>query len=171
MSVRASSEWLEQYKQDHPDRVGDGADAPQNGAGAGHGHTQGAQAQATQAAHTPCTRSVRVRVPVLPPTTNELMRMHWSKRHKKTKAWKRVMKAKSLDGIHTPVHLDFELWTSGQRDVDALYTSAKMPIDGLVAAGVLPDDDPACIESMGATQHTCPQGEGRVALHLRTVDT
>jgi len=171
MSVRASSEWLEQYKQDHPDRVDESASSPQSGASGTGSRPQGTQAHGTQAAHTPCTRAVHVHVPVLPPTTNELMRMHWSKRHKRTKGWKRAIKAKSPDSIHTPVHLDFELWTSGRRDVDALYTSAKMPIDGLVAAGVLPDDDPQCIASMSATQHTCSQGEGRVALHLETLDT
>lgn len=175
MSVRASEEWLEQYKEQHPDRVSGGADEPNSGphagAGGGAGGTPTPGNGGPADGHAPAVRAARIRVPAVPPSLNEIIRMHWSDLRKKKKAWATLVRSQQREGVHTPVQFTYHMARPGLLDMDNLYGSSKILIDALVRAGVLPDDDPQCVASIEASQERAGDDEEYVLMQLQTLDS
>lgn len=166
MGVRASEEWLEEYRNENPDRVNDGHSAPVSGAGGNNTHTTGATKGAQ---HSPQARRVRLQISAVPPSLNELLRTHWAERHRLKKAWWALVRAEEERGVCVPARLTYTRVSPGTLDIDNLYASAKVVIDALVYAGILPDDDPGCLSEVIAKQKTCSQGEGHTILELTSV--
>ena len=90
---------------------------------------------------------------VLPYTrANELLnanqRQHWAQRNKVTQHWReraawaaKEAKIPHLERAHILMHIGFA--DKRRRDVHNFYLTGKAIVDGLVDAGVLPDDNDA----------------------------
>lgn len=93
----------------------------------------------------------RLRIPGIPPSQNELHRMHFHTESKARKEWKDTVyllavDAKNRSGWVAPsetvrVKALFLFPDQARRDPDNYTASLKPVLDGLVAAGVLDDDD------------------------------
>lgn len=88
-----------------------------------------------------------LRVNNIPPTQNELRRMHYQQIAQEKKTWEYavgwVVKEQKIKPITSPVAMTYEFWfrDNKRRDPDNYAASAKMLQDGLVKAGILPDDN------------------------------
>ena len=87
-----------------------------------------------------------------PISLNRERNMHWSYRNRATQEWRqafavlaRAQHVPHLDAIHLDVHVTMR---GKLQDVVNCYPSAKAAIDGLIDAGVIPDDDPAHLLSV-----------------------
>ena len=97
----------------------------------------------------------------IPPSPNELRRAHWSLRADQAEQWRTAAKLLALDKINRegwtmPEHAAIELVavcaTDLRRDPDNFVAACKPIIDGLVDAGVLPDDSFAVLGSLSVRQ-------------------
>lgn len=83
----------------------------------------------------------------IPPTLNELKRMHWRAQHQEKKKWEQIVmiecKVQRIKPINKPVIITyrFHFNTEHRRDPDGYAYSAKSIQDGLVRSGILPDDN------------------------------
>lgn len=79
------------------------------------------------------------------PWLNSNDRMHRMKEQEMTRAWrqKAAEAAKGLTAVTPPVRITAFVWKNrgGRYDPGNLYPTAKACVDGLVDAGLLPDDD------------------------------
>jgi Holliday junction resolvase RusA-like endonuclease len=86
-------------------------------------------------------------LPGHPPTANQLQRMHYIDRGLSRNSWSKSVWIASLeagwkDAKLTPVrlHIEFVYTVERRRDFDNMVAGLKGAIDGLVVAGVIPDD-------------------------------
>lgn len=87
-----------------------------------------------------------IRVNNLPPTQNELRRMHFQTIAKEKAEWEKIMWAivkeqKIVPITAASITYEFFFPDKRRRDPDNYAASAKMLQDGLVKAGILPDDN------------------------------
>jgi len=89
-------------------------------------------------------------IPVVPPSANRLLRMHYRKRMRELDAWKTLIFYSVNGESRTAVYE----WAAGRNrlkveihiehaqlfDKDNLYSAAKLPLDALVRLGFLADD-------------------------------
>jgi Holliday junction resolvase RusA-like endonuclease len=77
-------------------------------------------------------------------------RGHWSKNHRKTKQWRQtaqLVASSARNRGHLPLmeRARIEVWftypTNHRRDVANLHPTVKALVDGVVDAGILPDDN------------------------------
>lgn len=115
----------------------------------------------------------------LPKTTNSGGRLHWSKKIKEAKLWKRRVQAMVLiSSVREPLNpLKFARvicirYSSGECDYDGLVSSFKHPIDGLVAAGVLENDK--MTNFVGGHpdyfQEKCLRGKGKIKIIVEEIE-
>lgn len=87
---------------------------------------------------------------LIPPAAliNSNQRLHFHAKAKLTRAWRDMAHDHALyvaeNGVrHDQAHITvaFRFPTNRRRDVGNLYPTAKAIVDGLVDAGLLPDDD------------------------------
>lgn len=82
----------------------------------------------------------------IPPTQNEFRRMHHFTIAKRKKEWEEIVmvevKRQSIQKVNQ-VTMEYNLHFANnrRRDADNYATSCKFIQDGLVKAGILPDDD------------------------------
>ncbi|GCL71776.1 hypothetical protein PN4B1_16810 [Paenibacillus naphthalenovorans] len=86
-----------------------------------------------------------IRVNEFPPTLNELNNMHFMKRAKLKEKWENIVSKACMEYGVMPIQkasITLEFWfpDKRRRDPDNYSFSAKFLLDGLVKAGVLPDD-------------------------------
>ena len=83
----------------------------------------------------------------IPPTLNELRRLHYQLQAKEKKRWEQIVhietKVQKLQPITGPVIITyrFHFKDRRRRDPDGYAYSAKSIQDGLVKSGILPDDN------------------------------
>lgn len=82
----------------------------------------------------------------LPPTQNELRRMHFQTIAKEKSEWEKIIWFLTKEQKISPVQkanvtYEFFFKDEKRRDPDNYAASAKMIQDGLVKAGILPDDN------------------------------
>lgn len=83
----------------------------------------------------------------IPPTLNEVRRMHHMKQASEKKRWEQItrieVKVQNLHPVETPVIVTyrFHFTDKRRRDPDGYAYSAKSIQDGLVKSGILPDDN------------------------------
>lgn len=82
----------------------------------------------------------------IPPSQNELKRMHYMKIHNEKMKWEHVVKVLVMEQKIKPVDkviVTYEFWfkTNQRRDADNYAACAKMLQDGLVKAKILTDDN------------------------------
>lgn len=97
-----------------------------------------------------------------PPPADRLSmngRYHWRVRSARTKAWRTVayMTACERFGFQRParrkpmfVRVTFPVKDNRRRDADNPAPTVKAIVDGLVDAGVWPDDTPEWVETLGS---------------------
>lgn len=100
-----------------------------------------------------------ISVPVIPPSfNNSWAGMHWTKRAKLAKLWHWMVaaevKAKNVQkftGGMFPVNVHCQVFHKGKRrrDNSNEMLSIKLAEDSLVAAGVIPDDNPDYVGHVG----------------------
>lgn len=89
---------------------------------------------------------ITIDIPMRPWTANRQRVMHHMDVAKLVKLWREAA-AKACEGagsLQTPVLVDVRLFLKGKRSMDcgACYPAVKAAIDGMVDAGVIPDDTP-----------------------------
>jgi crossover junction endodeoxyribonuclease RusA len=85
-------------------------------------------------------------------------RQHWAARSRNVRAWREMANlacfgAAELDGVGaTPmfVRVTFPVRDNRRRDADNPAPTVKAIVDGLVDAGVWPDDTPEWVETLGS---------------------
>ena len=88
-------------------------------------------------------------------------RMNWRAKAPITKAWRTAAAAAAgevTEAVEPPVHLTITAHRTGRAiDADAVASTAKACIDGLVDAGVLVDDSPKYVHAV--TYVTAPKSD------------
>ena len=95
---------------------------------------------------------VKLEVPLVPPGSNKLMRMHWATRKRLLNEWM----LRILTGFirNSPIEGQLKEWADSRSrlkvkihvahaqlfDQDNLYSAAKLPLDALVRLGFIADD-------------------------------
>ena len=103
-----------------------------------------------------------LQLPWLPPGLNGpqgLMRMHWSQKRKAGEAAYLLVRAAlpSTPPPKPPLRLTYVLRYARQpRDLDNLAASLKLPLDALVKARALPDDNPGVVAELVLRQEKVP---------------
>lgn len=83
----------------------------------------------------------------IPPTLNEVRRMHFQRQAQEKKKWEQIVliesKVQKLQPVENPVIVTyrFHFVDARRRDPDGYAYSAKAIQDGLVKGGILPDDN------------------------------
>ena len=107
------------------------------------------------------------------PLMNMNERLHWAEERRRAKAWRKAAKTAAVDvGPQPPCWITVELPVRGRirRDPANWTTTVKHIVDGLVDAGLWPDDTP---EHVTTTEPLLTAGITQVAIHLtpRRTDT
>jgi len=109
--------------------------------------------------------------PRRPLSLNDERKKHWSQRAKDATEW-RTEAAWLAREQRIPaggkILITVEVWQSGRlQDVANCYPSVKAAIDGIVDAGVIPDDTPEYLDSITfVAPKRCKPGEDRVHIHV-----
>jgi len=106
----------------------------------------------------------------LPPSQNQLLRMHWARRSKLKKeyAWLICADKQRLawiadNGHATKYHVTITRRSCGvEPDPDNLKASAKLILDALVDAAIIPDDNPHVI-TLGVYWQKAPSRKSQCA--------
>lgn len=103
-------------------------------------------------------------------------RLHFRKRAELTKVWRELAATRvytlrqpllpKYDLAHITVTIRFA--TNHRRDVGNYYPTAKAIVDGLVDAGVLPDDDDRHLVGPDLRREY-PNGTPRVTVHIKEI--
>lgn len=100
------------------------------------------------------TLTLEFRAPTVPVSVNETKGRHWSVQAKRTTPWRdvamahlrnaRIRKAVPWEGqVPVTVHLALPFARNARRDPhNYVGTNVKAVVDGMVAAGIVPDDNP-----------------------------
>lgn len=172
--VRASEDWLEQFRQDHPDRVSDPNGCKGGGPAQAPGTPRTPDSRQNKRQGSPLDR-ITLEFTELPPTPNQYARMNRYKRVNLKDEWARLVQSKTRDHIRTPCAVRVLRCTVGRPlDVDGLYGTLKVPLDAMVRAGVLPDDDPSQVARVSAEQEAVGKKEDQrtviTLMHIHEAD-
>lgn len=106
------------------------------------------------------------KAPNRPLSINESNRMHWAQRSRRLKPWRQIAEVEARNSykqpktpvpIHVKISLPFD--RKARRDGHNYgSTNAKSVIDGLVAAGIVPDDTPDWVTLADPVLQVCPEG-------------
>lgn len=149
--MKASESQLEKMMKDNPDL----------GIEDGQPKTNGLENSAYDTETTAKIGLVRWHFEDAPPTYNQTLRMfkYAENRYKdKIQQWAlrfaiRFRKAYGPSAaLMLPMRVEMTRYTPQTLDIDGLYGSLKIPLDALVKADLLPDDDPDCIAEVKADQ-------------------
>lgn len=111
------------------------------------------------------TRTHVIELPYLSPPLSANQRMHWSTKGRVTRevrhtaAWlARYAKLPSTDRLIVTLH--YRPASRRRRDAHNLYPTVKALVDGLVDAGIVPDDDIAHVSTPEPVIHSPSESEG-----------
>lgn len=106
-----------------------------------------------------------------PFTVNRLFTAHHMVRAKLNKQWRQEAHAQALgfEPVKTPVKVFAWLMQSDRhyQDCGAMYPAVKAAIDGLVDAGVIPDDTPEYLSSIETFSPIYSPGRDAVMLVVK----
>lgn len=94
----------------------------------------------------------------IPPTLNEVRRMHYQQQAQEKKRWEQItrleVKVQKLQPVETPVIITyrFHFTDKRRRDPDGYAYSAKSIQDGLVKSGILQDDNFSYVKELRITE-------------------
>jgi crossover junction endodeoxyribonuclease RusA len=147
-----------------------------------------AQSQHTQPMPV-AARTVTVTVPMAPPlalSTNQRSKNHWHTTREATKELREAAywSAHDINYQQFGMYIALDVWTSkpvdvhehivwpkGQRrfDPDGLATLCKPALDGIVDAGLIPNDSAVYIRNLTTSQAVGDDGQGRIEVTLTEV--
>jgi len=160
--MHKNDDWLQRLKEEHPERVHDPRDSAETDAGAEKGSPSGGE-RTPQSEPDALQGSPRDEICLtfedLPPTPNQYARMNRYERTRRKEDWAWYVKSKTEDHIRTPCHVHVLRRTMGWCDVPAIYGTLKVPLDAMIRAGLLPEDDPSCVASVSADQESVGKKE------------
>lgn len=117
-------------------------------------------------------------IPRNPPRSlNRLLRMHWARRRELLETWRQEIAVAAIQAGRprlqaARVRFILVYDRPPLPDVDnALAAVAKVCLDGLVAAGVLPNDGPEHVLGVELEAMRVERGAGRVEIYLVEVDS
>lgn len=108
------------------------------------------------------------------PPLNMNQRMHWAQKAKITKAIRheamvRCRAARIRKSKHITVQLHYQPRDNRRRDADNIAPTLKALCDGVVDAGVVPDDTPDYMTKIMPTIHPAIKGQdGKMWLEITT---
>lgn len=159
--AKANEQWLREYRKRHPDRVHDPNDP------------------APDRDDVMVVRAVEWTFDgVVPPTYNEIMRLYKHRQHEYYAILDRwteriAVRARQTFGpsyrFLLPVEITMVRHSTGKIDVDGLYGTFKIPLDALVRAGVIPDDNPDAVQSI-RPEHVRAD-EPKTTIRIKSVTT
>ena len=121
--------------------------------------------------------ALTISIPRLAPSLNGgkgLMRMHHAAYRRVREAWVYEVLAALSDTRRAPVPCAVTItrrYAVHPLDLDNLYAAAKVPLDALRHAGVIPDDDPACVASLACVQEkVAKKAEQETIIELSRID-
>jgi len=144
-----------------------------SGAARGRAQTPAGASLKAHGSHPARSRTYTITLPAGLPLLNLNDRGHWAARYRRSEAlkkaaWTLALQQKIPRLERVSVLVEYQPGDLRRRDGDNIAASAKALIDGLRAAGVLPEDD-----SRHVTEVTCRIGslypKGRLVLHLTEV--
>ena len=102
-------------------------------------------------------------------TSNQ--RLHWAKHGERTAYWRGLgntagVRVEPMERARIVVHLRFP--NNITRDVGNWYPTAKGLVDGMVDAGVLPNDDDAHLEGPDLRREY-PNGPHRISIEIEAL--
>jgi crossover junction endodeoxyribonuclease RusA len=109
------------------------------------------------------------------PLLNANQRLHWAVRNRHTQdikdhAWARAKQAKVPVLGRVAITVEYQPPDRRRRDADNLAPTGKAAIDGLVLAGVLPDDDSKHVTAV-SYQIGEPFPFGRIVIRIQPLMT
>lgn len=109
----------------------------------------------------------------LPKTINSIGRRHWSVKVKEANKWKNLVAAHILSRGSCPrlLRAKITLTRSSSRcpDSDGLVSSFKHVLDGIVGAGLIPDDSYKTIGMPDYRwEHSC-KGKGKIKIKIEEI--
>lgn len=109
----------------------------------------------------------------LPPTPNQLIRMHWAQVAKEKKRWRTMTyyQARSLRPQTPYRHVELTVVRGSSRgtDLDNVLAAVKPIIDGLVDAGILADDCPKVVQRIIPMWEKAPIRKGFIKIIVREI--
>lgn len=103
------------------------------------------------------------------PPLNANQRLHWAAKAKKTRDIRDCTRlfAMSMDPAeHITVQLTWVVTDKRRRDSDNIYPTFKAMCDGLVDAGIVPDDTPQYMDKRAPLIRHEPGGKARLELEV-----
>lgn len=98
-------------------------------------------------------------------------RMHWAVKAKLTKSWRLAtyVACRNIGPLNWPVQITVEVWKprANRYDPGNLYPTAKACLDGIVDAGLLPDDSYKQVH--GPDMRHGGKGEASLVLKIREI--
>lgn len=105
------------------------------------------------------------------PPLNANQRLHWAAKAKLTRTVREITKMTARrDNLHPKTHITVQLtWIVSdkrRRDSDNIYPTFKAMCDGLVDAGIVPDDTPQYMDKRAPLIRHEPGGTPRLELEV-----
>jgi hypothetical protein len=110
----------------------------------------------------------------LPKTINSIGRMHWSVKAKEARKWKTLISIKILSKGRCSqlqrAKLTLTRYSSRCPDSDGLVSSFKHVIDGIVGAGLIPDDSYRTIGMPTYLWEEVKRGKGKIKIKIEEIE-
>ena len=121
--------------------------------------------------------TVTLIIPRCPPRSlNRLLRMHWARRHELMELWRQevaVAAARAgrprFKAAEVRLRLFYDRYPLPDLD-NALAAASKLVLDGLVRAGILPDDDARHVRGLTIAELAVDRAEPRVEVEVTAVE-
>ena len=113
-----------------------------------------------------------ITIPGVLPSSNAVMRWHWTRRARLWREWSRAVWAATratprTRSVQDPVAVEVVHHRARLLDPDNAVAAAKPLLDALVAAGLVYDDSPRYLTSLAVRQCRCRTREQRVEASIR----
>jgi hypothetical protein len=111
----------------------------------------------------------------LPKTINAIGRSHWSIKAKEAKKWKTLVANQIISTgcckLLFRAQISLFRYSSRCPDSDGLVSSFKHVIDGIVGAGLLPDDSYRTIGMPDYRWEKAPKGKGKIKVIVEEIES
>lgn len=110
-----------------------------------------------------------ITIPELAPGMNALMRMHFRTYGALRNKWQTLLRsAAGTTRFDCPCEVRIvRYYAANPMDLDNLWSTSKIPLDALVRAKILRNDDPKAVTSLAVEQYKVPtKNRERTEIHI-----